>query len=48
MVLLIVVQLVLIDVMQKSSDIMPFGPVKIPAFDSPPGFATLEGLLGLL
>ena len=27
---------------------MPFGPVKTPVFDSPPGFADLEGLFGLL
>ena len=46
MVLLIVVQPVFIGVMQESSDIMPFGPVKAPVFDSPPGCAALEGLFG--
>ena len=48
MVPLIVVQPVLIDVMQESSDIMPFRPVKTPVFDSPPGFAAFEELFGLL
>ena len=46
--LLIVVQRVFVDVMQVSSDIMPFWPVKTPVFDSPPGFAAFEGLFGLL
>ena len=48
MVPLIVVQPVLVDVMQESSDIMPFGPVKTLVFDSPPGFAAFEGPFGLL
>ena len=48
MVPLIVVQPVFIDVMQESSDIMPFGPVKTPVFDFPPRFAASEGLFGLL
>ena len=45
---LIVVQPVFIDVMQESSDIMPFRPVKTPVFDFPPRFAAFEGLFGLL
>ena len=48
MVPLIVVQPVFIDVVQESSDIMPFGPVKTPVFDFPPRFAAFEGLFGLL
>ena len=48
MVPLIVVQPVFIDVMQGSSDIMPFGPVKTPVFYFPPTFAAFEGLFGLL
>ena len=46
MVPLIVVQPVFVDVMQKSSDIMPFEPVQTPIYDSRPGFAALEGLFG--
>ena len=45
---LIVVQQVFIDVMQKRSDIMPFGPVKTPVFDVSPRFAAFKGLFGLL
>ena len=45
---LIVVQPVFIDVIQESSDIMPFGPVNTPVFDFPPRFAAFEGLFGLL
>ena len=48
MVPLIVVQPVFIDVMQESSDTMPFGPVKGAVCDSPPEFAALEGLFGPL
>ena len=48
MVPLIVVQPVVIDVMQESSDIMPFGPVQTLVFDCPPGFAAFEGLFGPL
>ena len=47
MVPLIVVQPVFIDVIQESSDIMPFGPVKTPLFDFPPRFTAFEGLFVL-
>ena len=48
MVPLIVVQPVSIDLMQESSDIMPFEPVKTPVFDFSPRFAAFEGLFGPL
>ena len=46
MVPLKVVQSIYIDVMQESSDIMPFKPFQTPVFDSVQGLADLEGLFG--